>query len=122
VVSLSRGSPPASTSEEVGGFAETPAESAALAAHLRAIGARCDESVVVDRHAPRFGQVHHGSAGDLRPKSDLQAALEASLARVTADWCAEHAEQAEHPEHAESPEHAGGPRPEPSPWTPGATA
>ena len=67
------------------------ANAAALATHVRSLGAACDQAVIVDEQSGSFGRIHHGTVGDGRPKRDLQAPLESKLAAVTAEWCLGHA-------------------------------
>jgi pimeloyl-ACP methyl ester carboxylesterase len=74
--------------------ASPSSDSSGLANHLRSIGAACDEAVIADQQSGNFGQVHHGRVDDLRPKTDLQAPLEAKLAEATAAWCLERAHTA----------------------------
>jgi alpha/beta superfamily hydrolase len=56
-----------------------------LAAHLRELGATCEETVVTDEQARAFGQYHYAGP-DLAFKVDTQANMERALAQATVAW------------------------------------
>lgn len=66
-----------------------PQQAAELAAHLRALGAECDERVIRDSSAPMLGQHHFMKIGDGEVERDIFFRAFQAIADSTATWALE---------------------------------
>jgi pimeloyl-ACP methyl ester carboxylesterase len=63
-----------------------PRQAARLSAHLRSIGAACDERVIRDNAAPMLGQHHFMKIGDGEVERDVFFQAFAAIATATVEW------------------------------------